>query len=77
MVFGLPFLVEWEFSSVGFRGVGKTRVAREKPLGARERTNNKLNSHMALTPRYEPRPYWWDMNVLNTAPPFLPKGKTT
>jgi len=32
-----------EFESVGFWGEGKTRVPGEKPLGARERTNNKLN----------------------------------
>ena len=30
-----------------FRGPGKTGVTGEKPLGARERTNNKLNPHMA------------------------------
>ena len=35
-------------------GERKTRVPGEKPLGARERTNNKLNPHMALTPRFEP-----------------------
>ena len=35
--------IELEFGNVGFWGEGKTGVAREKPLGARERTNNKLN----------------------------------
>ena len=40
------FLVELEFGSVGFWGEGKTGVPREKPLGAKERTNNKLNPHM-------------------------------
>ena len=35
---------------VGFYGEGKTGVPGEKPLGARERTNNKLNPHMASTP---------------------------
>ena len=42
MVLGLPFLVELDFELV-FEG--KTGVPREKPLGARERTSNKLNSH--------------------------------
>ena len=32
----------------------RTRVPGEKPLGARERTINKLNPHMALTTRFEP-----------------------
>ena len=39
------FQMELEFRSVGFCGEGKTRVPREKPLGARERTNNNLK-HM-------------------------------
>ena len=35
--------IELEFGCVGFRGEGKTGVPREKPLGARMRTNSKLN----------------------------------
>ena len=35
------FLVELEFGNVGFWGDGKTWVPKEKPLGARERINNK------------------------------------
>ena len=50
------FLVELEFGNVGFWGEGKTGVPGEKPLGARERTNNKLNSHMASMPGFEPGP---------------------
>ena len=34
---------ELEFGNVGFRGHVKTGLPGEKPLGARERTNNKLN----------------------------------
>ena len=37
--------------------VGKTRVPGEKPLGARERTNNKLNPHMASMPGFERGPH--------------------
>ena len=37
------FLIELEFVSAGFQGEGKTWAPGEKPLGARERTNNKLN----------------------------------
>ena len=49
--------MELEFGNVGFRGEGKTGVPREKPLGAKERTNNKLNPHMASTPGFEPGPH--------------------
>ena len=40
------FLVELEFGNVDFWGDGKTGVPGEKPLGEKERTNNKLNPHM-------------------------------
>ena len=53
------FLVELEFGNVGFWGEGKTGVPGEKPLGAKERTNNKLNPHMASTSGFEPGPHWW------------------
>ena len=36
------FRTELEFRNVGFCGEGKTRVPREKPLGAEKRTNNNL-----------------------------------
>ena len=36
------FLVGLEFGTVGFLGEGKIEVLGEKPLGAKERTNNKL-----------------------------------
>ena len=44
---------------LGFKEAeGKTGVPRENPLGARERTNNKLNPHiMASPPGFEPRPH--------------------
>ena len=35
------FQIELKFGSVGFYGEGKIGVLGEKPLGARERTNNK------------------------------------
>ena len=52
------FQIELEFGSVGFWGEGKTGVPGEKPLGAKERINNKLNPHMASTPGFEPGPHW-------------------
>ena len=53
-------MVKLEFGIVGFWGEGKTGVLEEKGLGAKERTNNKLNPHMALTPGFEPGPQWWE-----------------
>jgi len=55
-----------------FSGEGKTGVPGEKPLGARTRTNNKLNPHMTPGPGVEPGPHWWEAIVLNTAPSLLP-----
>ena len=66
------FLVELEFGSVGFQGEGKTGVPGEKPLRAKERTNNKFNPHMASTPGFEPRPHWWEASAHTTAPSLAP-----
>ena len=68
------FLVELEFENVGFWGEGKSGVPGEKPLGARERTNNKLNSHMASTPWFEPGPHWWEASTLTSAPSLAMKA---
>ena len=37
--------------------LGKTGEPGEKPLGARTRTNNKLNPHMTPSPGIEPEPH--------------------
>ena len=66
------FQIELEFGSVGFWGEGKTGVPGEKSLGAKERTNNKLNPHMASTLGFEPGPHWWEASALTTAPPLAP-----
>ena len=49
---------------------GKTEIHGGKPLGARTRTNNKLNPHtcMGSTPGFEPGPHWWEASALTTAP---------
>ena len=44
---------------------------------AKERTNNKLNPHMAPDPGIEPGPHWWEVCAPTTAPhatlpPFKP-----
>ena len=46
-----------------------TRVPSEKPLGVRERTNKKLNPHMASTLGFEPGPHWWEASALTSAHP--------
>ena len=68
------FQIELEFGRVGFLGEGKTEVPGEKPLGVRERTNNKLNPHMASTPGVEPGPHRRALSALGH--PLLPKGTT-
>ena len=45
MVLCPPFLIKLEFGNVAFCGVGKTGVPGEKPLRAREKTNDKFNPH--------------------------------
>ena len=53
---------------------GKTWVAREKPLGAEKRTNNKLEPHMSLSPK--PGSHWWGASAFTTAPSLLPHVST-
>ena len=45
----------------------------EKTLGARTRTNNKLNPLMTPGPGIEPGPHWWEASAINTAPSLLPR----
>ena len=65
--------IELEFRSVVVLGEGKIGVPGEKPLGARMRTNNKLNPHMTPSPRIEPGPHWWEASALTTATSLLPQ----
>ena len=44
----------WNLEMVVFKEWGKPEYP-EKNIRARERTNNKLNPHMASTPGFEPR----------------------
>ena len=62
----------WNLEVLVFKGTGKTTVPGEKPLGARERTNNKLHPHMGSMPGFEPRPHWWEASALTTVTPLLP-----
>ena len=54
-----------------FEERGKLEYPDKKPLGAKERTNNKLNPHMASTPGNASGPHWWEASALTTAPSLL------
>ena len=55
---------------------GENRRTWRKTSRSKQRTSNKLNSRMALTLGFEPRPHWWEANALPTAPSLLPKNIT-
>ena len=61
----------WFLRKGGGGGGGKTRVPGVKPLGAKKRTNNKLNPHMTPGPGIESGTHWWEANALTTAPSLL------
>ena len=69
----LDSLSNWNLEMLVFEERGKTGVPGEKPLGAKERTNNKLNPHMASTPGFEPGPHWWEVSAPTTAPSLAPR----
>ena len=72
--FFVYLIPDWiEIWNVGFWGEGKTGVPGEKPLRAKERTNNKLNPHMASMPGFEPGPHWWGVSALTTAQSLAPQ----
>ena len=65
------FQIELEFGSVSFVKGGKLEN-RRKTLGARARTNNKLNPHVTPGLGIEPGSQWWEASALTTAPSLLP-----
>ena len=68
----------WNLEMLVFWGEGKTGEPGEKPLGARTRTNNKLNPHLTPSPGIEPRPHWWEACVggkCSTTAPSLQQKK--
>ena len=66
------FLVELEFGNVGFLRREKTGEIGGEPLGAKERTNNKLNLHTASKPGFETGPISWEASALTIAPSLAP-----
>ena len=57
----------WNLEMLVIEGGGGTGAPGEKPLGTKDRTNNKLNP-MASTPGFEPGQHWWEASALTTAP---------
>jgi hypothetical protein len=51
-------MIELEFRNVDFFAEGENRRTQRKNLKARERINNKLNSHVTQSPGIEPRSQW-------------------
>ena len=63
---------KWNLEVLVFEERGKPEYPEKNFSEQRERTNNKLNPHMASTPGFEPRPHWWEASALTTAPPLPP-----
>ena len=68
------FLIEIEFGIAVFIFVEriKPEITPRKTIGARTRTNNKLNPHMMPGQRIESGPHWWKTSALKTAPSLHP-----
>ena len=73
---------EWLFFAMFPGGIGiwkcwfmwreENRSTRRKTLGARTRTNNKLNAHIMQRQGIKPGPHWWEASALTTGPSLLP-----
>ena len=54
----------WNLKVLVFEEKGKPEYPwKTEPHGAKERTNNKLNPHMASTSGFEPWPHWYEVVV--------------
>lgn len=61
---------------IGEPGEKPLRASREPTTHSTKKKKNKLNSRMASTLGFKPRPHWWEANALPTAPSLLPKNIT-
>jgi hypothetical protein len=66
-------MIELEFRNVYFYRGRKTKEPGEKTLEARERINNKLSSHLMLSPGIEPEITVVRGERLAAMPPMHPK----
>ena len=67
-----PYKSNWNLEIIGYWGKRKTR---KKSLGARMRTNNKLNPHVTPSPGIKPGPHWWETSALTTVQSLLSCSK--
>ena len=68
----MRFRSNWNLEVLVFEERGKLESRRETSRN-KERTNNKLNPHMASTPGFEPGPNRREANAPTSAKPLLPK----
>ena len=68
----MRFRSNWNLEVLVFEERGK-RESRRETSRNKERTNNKLNPHMASTPGFEPGPNRREANAPTSAKPLLPK----
>ena len=61
-----PCVSNWNFEELVFEERGKLENRGVKPLGARERANDKLNPNMASAPGFNPGPHWGEASALTT-----------
>ena len=57
----------WNMEVLVFKERGKPEYLERNLSVQRERTNNKLNPHMASNPGIEHGPHWWEASALTTA----------
>ena len=62
----------WNLEMLVFMEGGKPECP-EKTIGARKRTNNKLNPYMTPGPGMEPGPHWRKASALTTVPSLFPQ----
>ena len=68
----MRFRSNWNLGVLVFEERGKPENRRENSRN-KERTNDKLNQHMASTVGFDPGPRWCEAKALTTAQPLLPK----
>ena len=62
--------IKLELEMLVFEERGKLEYPEKNPLGARKRTNNKLNSHMTPGPGIKPGTHWCSHHCATLLPIF-------
>lgn len=72
MTLRLQFVAKLDFGNVSFEERRNPEYPGKTLKAKMERINNKLNRHMALTPRFDPGPHSWEASALITVPSLAP-----